>query len=86
MTEDILKIIQDKQSGTANNGEKIYTNLTESDLNKIISASVISVVNQIKETMSVATDEWDTITMVEQKLTEFEKNFEINKKKKNKIK
>ena len=86
MKEDILQLVKEKQSGTTGIGEKIYSNITESDLNKIISASIISTVNQIKNKIEVAGDEWETISLIEQQLKELEEEFgNKNGNKKNKI-
>lgn len=86
MIKDILKLVKDKQSGTSGVGEKIYSNITETDLNKIIAASIISTVNQIKDKIDVASDEWDALSLIEEKLKELEENFGTKENKKLKIK
>lgn len=86
MKDDILKIIAEKHSGTAGDGTKIYSHVTDKDLNAIIAASVVAVVNTLKERMDNATDEWDTVTIVEQTLHELNDEFGTKKTKKNKIK
>lgn len=85
MKEDILKLLKDKHSGTTEVGEKMYSNIAESDLNKIISASIISTVSKIKNKIEIASDEWDTISLIEQQLKELEEEFSY-KPVKNKIK
>lgn len=84
MKEDILKLVQDKQSGTTGFGEKIYSNITEKDLNEIIAASIISAVNQIQNKIEEAGDEWETVALVEQELKKLSDEFDTNKTKKQK--
>lgn len=86
MKEDILKLVQEKHSGTTGFGEKIYSNITESDLNKIISASIISTINQIKNKIEIAGDETETISILEQQLTELEEEFGNKNNRKHKFK
>lgn len=86
MKDDILKIIAEKQSGTAGDGTKIYSHVTDKDLKAIIAASVVAVVNTLKERMDNATDEWDTVTIVEDTLDELNDEFGTKKTKKIKIK
>lgn len=89
MKEDILKLIQDKQSGTTEAGTKIYSNITEEDLNKIISASIVFTVNKIRNKIEVAGDEWETVVLVEDELNTLialTEESDLKKTKKNKIK
>jgi hypothetical protein len=85
MKNEILKLVKDKHTGTSGTGEKIYSNLTEADLNKIIAASISAVVERLESKINTASDEWETVSFVEQELSDLKTEFG-NKKSKNKIK
>lgn len=48
--------------------------------------NILKLVNEFKNCVENASDEWETVTVVEEKIKEFEDKYETKKKKKNKIK
>lgn len=66
ITQKVEQLLKNKDS--QNNG--IYNNLDKDSINQIISLVQLDLVNKLQETIDVASDEAETVTVVQQVLDE----------------
>lgn len=87
---NILDVVKEKHRGTTGMGEKIYDNITQSQLTQIISKSILYATQRmekkIDESMKNASDEWDVVSSITGELRIMKNEFENTKEKKHKPK
>lgn len=85
MNKSIYEIIKDKESGKTGLGVRIFDNITDEHIEKIINETITETVKKIRLEMDLGTDEEEKLYLIKAELDSLDKLSNNKKSKKIRI-